>query len=287
MNENLTEKIVKKSGSSFASAMKLLPEERRNAMYAVYAFCRVIDDIADGEDVYEVKIKNLDFWRKEIDAVFRQKPETELGKSLSGYVDIFKLDAKDFIAVIDGMAMDLPDGIKAPSDEDLELYCSRVAGAVGLISIKIFGEDDDNARSFALNLGEALQLTNIIRDVKEDADMGRLYISKSILNKAEIFSDNPLDVIKSPNLTEALSILCGKAEQKYQQAKANLRKASFAKMYPAFIMMKVYEKVLQKTKKRGFQILEPKIKPNLVDLLLIIMETLLRRFLCRTKKPSI
>ena len=173
--------IAGKSNSSFYWPMLLLPRQKRQAMFAIYGFCRVIDDIADEPGDPDEKRRALQSWRNEIRALYSGYAGTgALGRALHAAIYSYDLPRSEFDALIDGMAMDIPANGRpggaalAPERETLRLYCRRVAGAVGLLAIRVFDRADPDTESFALALGEALQLTNILRDLEEDADIGRL-----------------------------------------------------------------------------------------------------------------
>jgi phytoene synthase len=168
--------VVEASGTSFLQGMRLLPEERREGMFAVYAFCREIDDIADEPAPVADKMARLREWRREVDRLYEGKPRTLTGRALLPVVRDYGLDRADFLALIDGMEMDAVEDIRAPAMGRLELYCDRVAGAVGRLSIRIFGATEPHARTVARHLGQALQLTNILRDLGSDAARDRLYL---------------------------------------------------------------------------------------------------------------
>jgi phytoene/squalene synthetase len=157
------------SGSSFYAAMRILPPRQREAMYAVYGFCRAVDDIADEAGPRPERLAGLDRWRRDIDRLYSDGGETELTEGLRGPVEAFGLEQADFLAVIDGMEMDTRRDIRAPDWQELDLYCDRVASAVGRLCVKIFGIDDGSGLPLAYHLGRALQMTNILRDLDEDA----------------------------------------------------------------------------------------------------------------------
>ena len=184
IDQQNVENIVKKSGSSFYWGMKLLPEIKKRAMFSVYAFCRVVDDIADNTGKIKSKKTKLNSWKKKIDNLYQKKVINEsIMKELNTSIENFNLEKKDFISIIDGMLMDAKKKIQFPSTTELELYCRRVAVAVGYLSIKIFGLNDSKGRKYAYSLGMAFQLTNIVRDFKEDLDIGRCYIPGEKLKK--------------------------------------------------------------------------------------------------------
>ncbi len=186
------EAIVRRSGSSFFWGMRLLPLRRRQAMYAVYAFCRTVDDIADRPGEQAGRQAELDGWRAEIDRLYAGGRLTEpVAAALLPAVREFDLPKVEFEAVIDGMESDLRRQNVAPSMAALRLYCRRVAGAVGLLSIRCFGAEGRDAEKLAVALGEALQLTNILRDLGEDAADGRLYLPAELLERHGIAERDP------------------------------------------------------------------------------------------------
>ena len=155
-------------GSSFFWTMQLLPYQRREAMYALYAFCREVDDIADGDTRRTLKEVLLSDWRSEIALLYAGCPQHSITRALREPVGLYGVQCSDFLAVIDGMATDACTEIRAPSLEELDLYCERVAVAVGRLSVRIFGEESPAGEHVAAELGRALQLTNILRDLAED-----------------------------------------------------------------------------------------------------------------------
>ena len=150
--------IVARSGSSFLWGMRVLPRPRREAMYAIYAFCREVDDIADGSGEADTQMRQLGEWRDEIEALYAERPARPVARALAPAVTAFALPREEFLDIIEGMEMDVADTMRAPAAADLEVYCRRVAGAVGLLSIRAFGAEEPEAHTLALVLGRALQL---------------------------------------------------------------------------------------------------------------------------------
>lgn len=253
-------RVVEASGSSFISGMKVLPEDRRRAMYAIYAYCREIDDIADDPLPYAEKKTALAEWREEIDALYAGTPSKPTARALQAPVGDYDLRKEDFIALIDGMDMDAQDDLRAPSLEELKLYCARVAGAVGLLSVRVFGETHPARDEVALSLGLALQLTNILRDVREDADRGRLYLPRELLRKHGIDSDDPETVLAHPNIAALCDELADMAEQSFADAVAAMKKCSRKAIRPAIVMMHVYHAVLERLRARGWRKLDEPVK---------------------------
>src|ERR1700720_362756 len=163
------------SGSSFYAAMRILPRHQREAMFQIYSFCRHVDDIADSDGPRDERLAALQVWRDDIDALYGGQPPARLADYVAS-VKRFDLERADFLAIVDGMEMDVPQDIRAPDLATLDLYCDRGAGAVGRLSVRVFGLARDDGILLAYHLGRALQLTNILRDVDEDAAIGRLYL---------------------------------------------------------------------------------------------------------------
>jgi phytoene synthase len=163
------------AGSSFYLGMRILPKERREAMYAIYAFCRAVDDVADGSEPRPIRAASLEGWRHDIDALFAGQPAGRAA-FLKPSVDRFELRRASFHEIIDGMASDVEADFRAPDWASLDLYCDRVASAVGRLSCQIFGLPQPEGDRLAHHLGRALQLTNILRDLDEDCAIGRLYL---------------------------------------------------------------------------------------------------------------
>jgi phytoene synthase len=231
---------VQKAGTSFYWAMRILPMARREAMFAVYAFCREVDDIADEPASEAAKRAGLAAWREEIAALYGGRPQHLVACALQGPVREYQLRREDFLAVIDGMEMDAVADIRAPSLDELDLYCSRVASAVGHLSVRIFGDASPAADEVAEALGRALQLTNILRDLAEDAERGRLYLPREFLLKHGIASSEPSEVLRHPALPLVCRELAAIARAHYDAAGRALARCSRRAMRPAAIMQAVY-----------------------------------------------
>jgi len=251
--------VTVQSGSSFFWGMRILPRARREAMYGIYAFCREVDDIADGPETPAKRTQLLDEWRREIDRLFAGTPLTLTGRALLGPTRMFGLERGDFLAVIDGVAMDAREEMRAPSMAVLKQYCARVAGAVGLLSIRAFGDSSRRARDLALSLGEALQITNILRDLAEDAERGRLYLPRELLEKHGIAATDPKGVLGHPALPAVCAEMAKMARAKFAEAEEAVRDCDRRALRPAFIMMKIYRRILEKLIRRGWQRLDEPI----------------------------
>src|SRR5277367_5307065 len=191
--------------------MRILPRAQREAMFEIYSFCRAVDDIADDLGPRDGRRARLAQWRSDIDAVYRGAPPPELG-GLAQAVRTFDLQREDFIAIIDGMEMDVIADIRAPDRPTLDLYCDRVACAVGRLSVRVFGMERQAGLKLAHHLGRALQLTNILRDVDEDASLGRLYLPREELKAAGITSTDPTEVIGHPAVADVCATIVALAK---------------------------------------------------------------------------
>jgi len=244
---------VEAAGTSFYWAMRLLPQDRRNAMYAVYAFCREVDDIADDTTPPEHKRAALAAWHGEIDALYAGRPRHLVARALSEAVLHYSLRRNDFHTVIDGMEMDAARDIRAPELATLDLYCARVASAVGHLSVHIFGDSSPAAHAVADSLGRALQLTNILRDLDEDARRGRLYLPREILDRHGIRGSAPLEVLRHPALPAACRDLAVIAEQHFAAADQAMRQCSRRAMRPAAVMSALYRAMLDALLRSGWR----------------------------------
>jgi squalene synthase HpnD len=235
---------VEAAATSFYWAMRLLPQHRRNGMYAVYAFCREVDDIADGERAVEHKLAALADWRDEIDAIYRGSPRHLVAHALCEPARRYQLRREDFLAVIDGMEMDARENIRAPDLATLDRYCARVASAVGHLSVHVFGDPGEAAHAVAESLGRALQLTNILRDLDEDARRGRLYLPREILDRHGIGGSDPAAVLRHPALPAACRELAAIAEGHFRDAERAVTHCSRHAMRPAAVMAAIYRATL-------------------------------------------
>ncbi len=212
------------SRSSFYTGMRILPRAQREAMFEIYAFCRAVDDVADDPGPRDPRREQLAHWRADIDAVYRGAAPPAL-TGLAQAVRSFDLQREDFIAIIDGMEMDVVADIRAPDRATLDLYCDRVACAVGRLSVRVFGLEHDAGLKLSHHLGSALQLTNILRDLDEDAAMGRLYLPREALRDAGIISTDPATVLANPMLGEVCAAIVEWAKVHFREATAIMAKS--------------------------------------------------------------
>ena len=239
------------SGSSFYAAMRILPQEQREAMFQIYSFCRQVDDIADSDGPREQRLAALQQWREDIDALYRGQPPARLRDYVAS-VKGFGLEREDFLAIVDGMEMDVPQDIRAPDLATLDLYCDRVASAVGRLSVKVFGLPREDGILLAHHLGRALQLTNILRDIDEDAAIGRLYLPKEGLAQAGISSTDPLVVAADPAVPKVCAPLVERARNHFAQADQIMARNSRRAVRAPRIMSKYYGSILALLVARGF-----------------------------------
>jgi phytoene synthase len=251
--EDAVRRRVQAAGSSFYWAMRILPAPRRNAMYAIYAFCRDVDDIADEPAPLAEKRAGLAEWRSEIDAVFAGAPRHVIGRALVEPVREYQLRREDFLAMIDGMEMDAAEDIRAPDLATLDLYCARVASAVGHLSVRIFGDASPAAGRVADSLGRALQLTNILRDLAEDAARGRLYLPRELLEAHGIQTTEPRDVLRHPGLPAVCQDLAAITRRHYDDAETAMAECSHRAMRPAAIMCAVYRATFNRLVASGWR----------------------------------
>ena len=248
-------KAVKKkaSTSSFYIAMRLMPAEERDAMFAIYAFCRKVDDIADdGVGTRAERHERLEQWRTDLRALYAGSVPGQV-RFLAPAVSKYGLRLKDFLSILDGMDMDVAEDIVAPGLDMLDVYCDRVASAVGRLSIKVFGMEEEPGFELAHHLGRALQLTNILRDIDEDAAIGRLYLPREYLEEMDSCRQmDPLAIIARPQIDAVCRRVAGLAHQHYDQASRILAARPKGRIKTPRLMGAVYSEILSATEAQGF-----------------------------------
>lgn len=254
-------------GSSFYAALRILPLAQRDAMYEVYAFCRAVDDIADDPGPRPQRMAALERWREDLCRLYSGLRVTEQTRGLAKPVNRFDLRLQDFLDVISGMKMDVAEDICAPDWEMLDLYCDRVASAVGRLSVRIFGIDEANGLQLAHHLGRALQLTNILRDLDEDAAIGRLYLPREALAAAGIASRTVGDVLNSPALGQACSFVTERARRHFSEADAIAQRCPRTSVRSPRLMASVYKAILDKLVERGWTAPRVSVRPTRSQLL--------------------
>jgi len=249
------ETIVRAAGTSFYRGMRILPPDRRAAMYAIYAFCRLVDDIADEPAPIEQKRTGLDAWRHRIEALQRGEASDPVSRVLLPAMQRFALRPADFLAVIDGMATDAETLVVAPSYAELDLYCDRVAAAVGRLSVRAFGDGSAGADEVAYHLGRALQFTNILRDLAEDAARGRLYLPREYLRAAQI-PLLPAAALAHRRLPDVCARVAAEAADHFAAAEMAMARCDRRAMRPARIMGATYRALLEALRRRGWDRIE-------------------------------
>ncbi len=246
------EAIVRRAGTSFYRGMRVLPPDRRAAMYAIYAFCREVDDIADDPAPLADRLPRLAAWRARVAGLARGEADGPVTRVLAAAAARYGLRTEDFLAVIDGMQMDAETEIVAPDLATLDLYCDRVAAAVGRLSVRAFGDASAAADEVAHALGRALQLTNILRDIAEDAARGRLYLPREFL----VAEGVPLDAraaLAAPGLGRVAARLGAEAARHFADAEAAMARCDRRAMKPARLMAASYRMILAALERRGWE----------------------------------
>lgn len=239
------------SPSSFYAAMRILPAAERDAMFLIYSFCRKVDDIADSDLPAARKRAELQQWRNDIDAVYAGSAPSHIA-DYPRTIKQFDLQRADFLAIIDGMEMDAQQDIRAPDWVTLDLYCDRVASAVGRLSVNVFGLKREAGVALAHHLGRALQLTNILRDIDEDAAIGRLYLPREALAAAGIHSTDPRTVAAYADLTKACEPVIERTRLHYKEAQEIMDRNPRKLVRAPRIMSKYYGGVFALLLARGF-----------------------------------
>ena len=257
------------SGSSFYAAMRILPREQREAMFQIYSFCRQVDDIADSHGPREERLAALQKWRDDIDALYRGQPPARLSDYVAS-VKRFDLQRADFLAIVDGMEMDVPQDIRAPDLATLDLYCDRVASAVGRLSVRVFGLPQEDGILLAHHLGRALQLTNILRDIDEDAALGRLYLPREALLHAGITSDDPAVVAADRALPMVCAGIVARARTHFEKADEVMARNSRRVVRAPRIMERYYRAILELLVRRGFAAPRAPVRLNKLAKLAIV-----------------
>jgi phytoene synthase len=243
---------AKVAGSTFYAGMRVLPRAEREAMYAIYGFCRIVDDIADDLDrPIGVRRGELDQWRDHVAALYRGEvpaPAAFLAKPIAD----FGIEREDFIAVIDGMQTDLDGEVRWPPFAEFDLYCDRVASAVGRLSVKVFGMERETGIALSHHLGRALQFTNVLRDIDEDAGIGRVYLPREALDAAGIVPATPEQVAADPRIDRAARWLAPKAQAHFAEAHAILAAKPKGHLIAPRLMDSAYSRVLDRMIAQGW-----------------------------------
>lgn len=248
------------SGSSFYYAFLFLPPERRKAITALYAFCREVDDIVDETLESSVARMKLVWWREQVNALYHNPKEVAhpVMKALAPHVAVYDLKMSELLAVIDGMEMDL-DQVRYQTWEDLKKYCWHVASVVGILSAKIFGQTTDKTSDYATKLGLAFQLTNIIRDVGDDARLGRIYLPMDDLDQFNVRPTEILDAQHSDRFEALMRFETERAYKLYQDAALALPEQDRRAQRPGLLMAAIYYALLEEIARDKWEVLDKRI----------------------------
>jgi presqualene diphosphate synthase len=253
--------------------MRILPRAEREAMFEIYAFCRAVDDIADDPGPREARREQLQHWRSDIDALYGGAAQPQHA-GLAEAVRKFNLRREDFISVVDGMEMDVLADIRAPDRVTLDLYCDRVACAVGRLSVRVFGMQPNAGLALADHLGRALQLTNILRDLDEDAALGRLYLPRDALLAAGIDASDPATVLAHPAIGKVCTGIADLAKTHFREAEAIMAKSPRRAVRAPRIMGEAYRVILDRLVARGFAPPRQSVRLPRARLLFIVLRNL-------------
>jgi phytoene synthase len=250
--------------------MRIMPKAQRDGMYEIYSFCRKVDDIADSPGPRDERLDQLKLWRADINALYSGSAVSR-ARSLAGPIKAFGLRREDFLAVIDGMEMDVHADIRAPDWATLDAYCDRVASAVGRLSVRIFGMEEKAGIALAYHLGRALQLTNILRDIDEDAEIGRLYLPREALQQAGITSTKPDVVMADPRIGVACEQVAARAREHFVESDRIMDKCARKTVRAPRIMRVAYGAIYKGLIARGWAAPRSHVKVSKPLLILTIL----------------
>lgn len=264
--------ITKSSGSNFVSSFWFLPKEKREALTSIYAFCRLTDDIVDLASNPELAKENLDAWSVQLQQAFEETSSHPVLKDIAQISQRYHIPREYFFQLIDGMEMDLTKKTYQ-TFEELYSYCYFAASVVGLICLEVFGCQDQRSKEFAVNLGIAFQLTNILRDLRTDLQRGRIYLPQEDLKKYGLSSEDFLTLKESVQVPpgkitrfqDLIQFECARAESYYKNAFQNLVPADRANLIAAEVMCAVYHAILEKIKRNPLLPLKSKIRLNKLE----------------------
>ncbi len=268
--------VTKASSSSFFLPMLVLPRPKREAMLALYAYCRETDDVADEIEDPDESRALIEAWRTEILALYRGAPSHPVTLALAGPIERFGLEQKYFLEILEGFEMDRSGAMLRPTMAELELYCYRVAGCVGLLSVKIFEYEAPSIPAFAEHLGHAFQLTNILRDIAEDAQRGRIYLPAELLDAHGLAGVEPEALLEAKNVEQVCAEIGALARRRFRQASEALPKSERRAMRPALLMRGIYEPYLNRIEANGFRVDGPRVRFGALRKMALLLNALLR-----------
>jgi len=263
------------SGSSFYYSFLFLPPERRRAITALYAFCREVDDVVDDSTDDMVARSKLAWWRKEVQAMLSGAPTHPVSKALLPHMSVYQLDGQHLLAIIDGMEMDL-NQTRYLDFAGLQKYCWHVAGVVGILSASIFGMTNPKTKEFAEKLGLAFQMTNIIRDVGEDARKGRIYLPVNELQQFQVTAADILNARHSPQFEALMQFQYERAQKLYEEAFAALPPEDRRAQRTGLMMAAIYRALLTEIQQDGFHVLTQRISLTPIRKLWLAWKTYIR-----------
>ncbi|OGP15583.1 MAG: squalene synthase HpnD [Deltaproteobacteria bacterium GWA2_50_8] len=267
--------VAKKSGSNFYLSFGILPPDQKAGMYAAYAFSRLVDDAVDQEAPTEQKIAALSAWQRELGACYNGGVSHPVMRELAQVVARFNIPREYFLDLIEGMMMDLHKH-RYQDFEELKKYCYHVAGTVGLICNAIFGREDKRAHQYALDLGMAFQLTNILRDVGIDADQGRIYLPLEELERFQCSEQQILTKTYSPEFFKLMEFQWDRAKRYFEKAHRTLSGKERRRLLAAEIMDGIYYRILKKIRRRHFHVFEKKITVSKIQKFAILLKAWIR-----------
>ena len=256
--EDYCQQKTSQSGSSFYYSFVILPKKQRLAITALYAYCREVDDVVDNITEPAIAQAKLDWWREELDRLYQGQPQHPVTQALAHVLIDVDLPKEQLVEILDGMAMDLEQN-RYDSFKELSLYCYRVASVVGLLAAQIFGYKDHQTQKYARDLGMAFQLTNIIRDVREDAERNRIYLPQKMLEEFDVTESDILQLKQTPELSQLLAELTLQARHYYQKALNHLPKKDRYSQRAGLMMSAIYQSILDEVEQDGFCVMQRRI----------------------------
>jgi len=257
--EQYCQEKAARSGSSFYYSFMFLPEQQRKAITALYAFCREVDDIVDSNIDTIIKQTKLQWWRDEISGLFNGQPQHPVSRALAPAIENYNLPQEQFEEIIDGMEMDLHNR-RYDSFKELSLYCHRVASVVGLLAAEIFGYHDRKTQRYAHDLGMAFQLTNILRDVYEDAKRNRIYLPQDELQSFKINDSDIIEGKSSDKFIALMQFQTSRAQDYYDKAMTELPDSDRYAQRAGLVMARIYQATLNEIANDGYRVLQHRIK---------------------------
>lgn len=270
-------KIKNGSGRTVFWGMQFLPKAKREALYTLLAFVRHLEDVVESPVALAEKQEILSMWREEMDNIFeRRVPATDIGRRIYKNCMRFKLPKAEFLNLVDSISANIDNPLKAPTLKQLSGYCRGVGGMTGSLSLRVFGcTDEQTIRELSTSLGLAVQITNILLNVKEDAQNGRLYIPQELLEKAGISATDPKSVVVDKNLAAARRELARIASENYRKVYEILEKQEKTTARPIRLITDLYRKYFDIMEKRGWEIISPKPRVSKWCKLRILLKNLL------------